>query len=46
MIAPATLGRKINFIGVVGTLSQAQSSLVPYHHDETIYDYSYTNVRG
>src|SRR5260221_1841123 len=33
MIAPATLGRKIMFINVVGNLKPAAIAPAPYHHD-------------
>jgi hypothetical protein len=42
MIAPATLGRKMVFINVVGTLKPAATAPSPYRHDETLYNYSYT----
>ena len=41
MIAPTTLGRKLQFINVNGILKPGQSAPVPYHHDETAYKYSY-----
>ncbi len=41
MIAPATLGRKLQFINVTGTLKAGATAPVPYHHDENIYKYSY-----
>ncbi len=44
MIAPATLGRKIMFINVVGNLKPAAIAPAPYHHDETLYNYIYTPV--
>ncbi|MFT3746722.1 MAG: RagB/SusD family nutrient uptake outer membrane protein [Agriterribacter sp.] len=44
MIAPATLGRKITFINVVGKFKPGKQMSKPYHHDETIYNYTYTNV--
>jgi len=42
MIAPATLGRKMVFINVVGTLKPVATAPSPYRHDETLYNYSYT----
>jgi len=41
MIASATLGRKLQFINVSGTLKPGKTALVPYHHDETVYTYHY-----
>jgi hypothetical protein len=42
MIAPATLGRPVIDVNVVGTLKPGQVAPSPYRHDETIYNYSYT----
>ena len=42
MIAPATLGRKITFINVVGKFKSGKTLSGKYKHDETIYDYTYT----
>ncbi|MBO9205200.1 MULTISPECIES: RagB/SusD family nutrient uptake outer membrane protein [Niastella] len=42
MIAPATLGRKLVYIDVVGTLKPGASAVSPYKHDETRYNYTYT----
>ncbi len=42
MIAPATLGRKLIYIDVVGTLKAGASFTAPYKHDETRYNYTYT----
>ena len=42
MIAPATLGRKLVYIDVVGTLKAGASAASPYKHDETRYNYTYT----
>jgi hypothetical protein len=42
MIAPATLGRKLVYIDVVGTLKPGATPPSPYKHDETKYDYTYT----
>ncbi len=41
MIAPTTLGRKLQFINVTGKLKPGAAAPVPYHHDETIYNYNY-----
>lgn len=43
MIAPATVGRALRGINVVGTL-KANEQVTLYQHDETKYDYSYTPV--
>ena len=42
MIAPGTLGRKTVYINVVGKLKPGQTATVPYVHDETKYNYTYT----
>ncbi|MGN8070405.1 RagB/SusD family nutrient uptake outer membrane protein [Mucilaginibacter sp. SG564] len=44
MIAPTTLGRKLIFITVTGTLKPGQTAPSPYKHDETVYNYTYTPV--
>lgn len=45
MIAPTTLGRKITFIKIAGKFKPGKSLQSKYyHHDETIYDYTYTPV--
>lgn len=44
MIAPATLGRKLVFINVVGNLKPGAVAPAPYRHDETLYNYIYTPV--
>jgi hypothetical protein len=44
MIAPATLGRKIVYMNVTGTLKTGATAPVPYRHDETIYNYTYKPV--
>lgn len=41
MIAPTTLGRKIVFINVVGTLKPGALAPAPYKHDESVYNYTY-----
>jgi hypothetical protein len=45
MIAPATLGRKVLFINVTGTLKSGAKAPSPYHHDETIFNYSYQPIQ-
>ncbi|HMI59642.1 MAG TPA: RagB/SusD family nutrient uptake outer membrane protein, partial [Puia sp.] len=42
MIASATLGRKIQFVNVIGNLKPGALAPAPYRHDETLYNYSYT----
>jgi hypothetical protein len=42
MIAPATLGRKLVYIDIVGNLKPGATAPSPYRHDETKYDYIYT----
>jgi hypothetical protein len=42
MIAPVTLGRKLVYIDVVGTLKAGATPPSPYKHDETKYNYTYT----
>lgn len=42
MIAAETLGRKTVYINVIGKLKSGQTAPVPYRHDETKYDYTYT----
>jgi hypothetical protein len=42
MIAPTTLGRGIKVIYVKADLKAAATPLVPYRHDKTVYDYTYT----
>lgn len=44
MIAPETLGRGIKAIDVRATLKPGASPLVPYRHDKSVYDYTYTVV--
>ncbi len=41
MIAPETLGRKLEFINVTGILKPGAAAPVPYHHDEAVYTYNY-----
>ncbi|MBE7174821.1 MAG: RagB/SusD family nutrient uptake outer membrane protein [Mucilaginibacter polytrichastri] len=42
MIAPQTLGRKTTYIRVTGRFKPGQTMSAPYHHDENVYDYTYT----
>lgn len=42
MIAPETLGRKVQYIEVVGTLKAGVTAPVPYRKDKTKFDYTYT----
>jgi hypothetical protein len=44
MIPATTVGRGIKAIKVEATLKPGKSALVPYRHDETVYDYKYTVV--
>ena len=44
MIAPETLGRKLVYINVTGTLKSGATAPSPYKHDETLYNYSYVPV--
>lgn len=44
MIASTTLGRKIQFINVIGNLKPGALAPSPYRHDETLYTYLYTPV--
>lgn len=44
MIPAETLGRGIKVIKVTATLKPGKSALVPYRHDKTVYDYTYTVV--
>ncbi|MEO8853644.1 MAG: RagB/SusD family nutrient uptake outer membrane protein [Ginsengibacter sp.] len=41
MIAPSTLGRKLQFINVTGILKPGATAPSPYQHNETIYTYNY-----
>ena len=42
MIPATTVGRGIKAIHVEAALKPGKSPLVPYRHDETVYDYTYT----
>lgn len=44
MIPEETVGRGIKAIEVRATLKPGQTALVPYRHDTTVYDYTYTVV--
>ena len=44
MVAPETLGRGIKSITVQAFLKPGMSPLVPYRHDKSVYDYTYTVV--
>ena len=44
LIAPSTLGRGIHQVDIKATLKPGMSPLVPYRHDESVYDYTYTVV--
>lgn len=42
MIAPTTLGRKLDFIGVTAKFKPGKDLKDKYKYDQTIYDYTYT----
>jgi starch-binding outer membrane protein, SusD/RagB family len=42
MIPATTVGRGIKAINIQATLKPGKSALVPYVHDETVYNYTYT----
>ncbi len=44
MIAPATLGRKIQYIDVVGMLKPGATPATPYKFDKTKYNCTYTPI--
>ncbi len=44
LIAGETLGRKVTYIKVTGKFKPGKSMTAPYHHDATIYDYTYSPV--
>ena len=44
MIPATTVGRGIKAINVKATLKPGKSALVPYRHDTSVYDYTYTVV--
>jgi hypothetical protein len=43
MIAPTTIGSKLRFINVTGTLKPGATAPTPYRHDETKYNYTYVS---
>jgi hypothetical protein len=44
MIAPTTLGRKINIVNTKATLKPATTPNVPYKYDKTKYNYAYSVI--
>jgi starch-binding outer membrane protein, SusD/RagB family len=44
MIAPATLGRKLVYMRVTGTLKSGATAPTPYKYDKTAFDYTYRPV--
>ncbi|MCF0058129.1 RagB/SusD family nutrient uptake outer membrane protein [Dyadobacter sp. CY356] len=44
MIAPATLGRKLTFINVLGKFKAGKTMVEPYKRDESVYNYTYSPV--
>lgn len=44
MIAEETLGRDLTYIVIKGTFKPGQQMSAPYHHDESVYNYTYTPV--
>ncbi|MBC6491959.1 RagB/SusD family nutrient uptake outer membrane protein [Flavihumibacter stibioxidans] len=44
MIPAETVGRGIKAINVKATLKPGKTALVPYRHDKTVYNYTYTVV--
>ncbi|HEY6082748.1 MAG TPA: RagB/SusD family nutrient uptake outer membrane protein [Chitinophagaceae bacterium] len=44
MIAPSTLGRKVEYMSVTGTLKPGATAPSPYRYDNSIYNYSYKVV--
>lgn len=44
MIPAQTVGRGIKAINIVAKLKPGKAPLVPYRHDKTVYDYTYTVV--
>jgi hypothetical protein len=44
MIAKETLGRKLQYINVLGKFKPGKTMSEPYHYDPTVYDYTYTPV--
>jgi hypothetical protein len=46
MIAPQTLGRKVQYIDIVGTLKPGAVAPTPYRKDKTKFDYVYTPIEN
>lgn len=44
MIPAQTVGRGIKAINITATLKPGKTALVPYRHDKTVYNYTYTVV--
>lgn len=44
LIAAETVGRKVTYIKVTGKFKAGKTMSAPYHHDPSIYDYTYENV--
>lgn len=44
MIPQTTVGRGIKAINITATLKAGQTALVPYRHNKTVYNYTYTPV--
>ena len=44
MIAPTTLGRKVQYIDIVGRLKAGATAPAPYRKDKTKFDYTYTPI--
>lgn len=44
MIPATTVGRGIRAINITATLKPGKTPLVPYRHDKTVYNYTYTPV--
>lgn len=42
MIAPETSGKKLTGVTIVGRLKPGKTATLPYVHDETVYDYTWT----
>jgi hypothetical protein len=46
MIAAETLGRKVKYIDIVGTLKPGATAPTPYRKDKTKFNYTYTPVEN
>jgi hypothetical protein len=46
MIAPETLGRKVKYIDIVGTLKPGAVAPTPYRKDKTKFNYVYTPIEN